>query len=244
MSKENPATREQQAHKIVSLLREITSYGNSRNNNLCLDIGCGSGEISYYLASEFNSLVGIDVELNRLKAGYPQNHPDKTPFFAIADGTFLPFPNSSVDIVICAQVYEHTINQKGLFDEIWRVLKPDGICFFSGPNKYTILEEHYFLPFLSWLPSSLANFYMQVFSKGKVYDVFPLSRSGLLSLMEEFCVIDLSLKLIKKPSQYGMTDRFGILKVMRHLPETLLLPLLLFIPNFNFILRKPSLPDQ
>lgn len=241
MTKENPATREQQAHKIVNLLRDCTTFDDSLDTNLCLDIGCGSGEISYYLASEFKCVVGIDVELNRLKVDNPQNYPENTPIFAIADGTILPFSSGSIDMVICAQVYEHTINQKGLFDEIWRVLKPNGTCFFSGPNKYTILEEHYFLPFLSWLPSSMANAYMQVLDKGPVYDVFPLSRSELLSLMEDFYVNDLSLQLIKKPSHYGMTDRFGILKVLRHLPQNLLLPLLFFIPNFNFILRKHSL---
>ncbi len=65
-----------------------------------------------------------------------------------------PFPleDESCDLVICAQVYEHVPDDRRLAEEVYRVLKPGGVVFFSGPNWLFPIEGHYHLPFLHWLP--------------------------------------------------------------------------------------------
>jgi SAM-dependent methyltransferase len=57
-----------------------------------------------------------------------------------------------------------------MFNEIYRVLKQDGICYLSAGNKYNIIEGHYKLPFLSWLPQILANLYLIITGRNKIYE--------------------------------------------------------------------------
>jgi hypothetical protein len=122
--------------------------------------------------------------------------------------------------------------------EIWRVLKPGGKCFFSGPNRFAVLEEHYWLPFLSWLPGPAADCYLRLFDRGSHYDILPLSYGQLRALLSRFSVEDANLRLIRHPERFGLAQRFGALRLARRLPEGLLRRLLWLVPNFNWVLRK------
>ncbi len=190
------------------------------------------------LAGKFSFVLGIEVDLNRIKVNERKNSYNEKIYFTQADGAILPFQNETFDFIICAQVYEHTKDQVGLVREIRRVLKKKGICFFSGPNKYTIMEEHYFLPFLSWLPQKISDVYVRLFRKNDIYDIYPLSYKNLLILLNGFTIEDVNFRLIQDPERYGMGKRFGFLPLIRHLPKRLLKPFLTFVPNFNLILRK------
>src|SRR3990172_2421504 len=238
MNKTIAATRRQQDQKIINLVRDFINYDDDLQQKTCVDIGCGNGEISFNLAGVFKSVIGIELETRRILVNHNLTYQNNHLQFMVADGSILPFSSGSVDFVVCAQVYEHAKDQKGLINEIWRVLKPNGYCFLSGPNKFAILEEHYFLPFLSWLPSKLANSYLKLFKLTPIYDIHPLSYSKLLGLMDNFIIDDLTFKLITKPDRYGMSDRFGILNILKHFPIRLLVPFRGIVPNFNFILRK------
>jgi SAM-dependent methyltransferase len=43
-------------------------------------------------------------------------------------------------------------SSEALLDEVWRVLKPGGLAYLACPNRYSLVEPHYRLPFLSWFP--------------------------------------------------------------------------------------------
>ncbi|GAP13765.1 methylase [Longilinea arvoryzae] len=238
MTKHDSATRPQQALKIYNLLLESYKSENGIHTKDCLDIGCGTGEIGKILASRFQSVVGIEVDLHRIQIDENGDNFQKNFYFTQADGAHLPFENDSFDFIICAQVYEHTEDQYGLVSEIQRVLKEDGVCFFSGPNKFTIMEEHYFLPFLSWLPTRISDFYVRFFHRNSSYDIHPLSYHALQKLLRNFAIEDKTLQILQNPERYGMVNRFAILGLIQYMPLFLVKPILFLIPNFNFILRK------
>ncbi len=238
MPTHNPASRPQQAYKIYNLLADASSSQDNNTSKICLDVGCGSGEIMRMLAEKFRLIVGIEIDINAIRVIEEVENSNARYSFTQADGANLPFENDSFDYIICAQVYEHTIDQLGLMDEIWRVLKSDGICFFSGPNKYTILEEHYFLPFLSWLPPKIANFYVKLFKRNYYYDIYPLSYRNLKRLLEKFQIEDATLNIFQNPERYGMENRYGIFRLLKYIPKNILKPFFVFIPNFNLLLRK------
>jgi ubiquinone/menaquinone biosynthesis C-methylase UbiE len=230
------ASRKQQAEKIFAILADFLQT-HSFKPYLCLEVGCGSGEICKYFAIHVNLMWGIEIDYNQLKIGAITTKTNLA--FSQADGSMLPFQDSTFDLILFPQVYEHTLNQQGIFNEIHRVLNPGGICFFSGPNRYRIIEPHYFLPFLSWLPNRLATYYLRLSKRGEIYDIYPRSYWTLKKLTKGFQKYDYTYKMIKYPEKFKVTGRLYKLK-FNLLPTWILRIIEPFYPNFNWILKKDS----
>lgn len=229
------APRKQKAQKIQALLSDF--LGSDRLAGFrCLDIGCGTGEITRDLAREFARTIGLDYYprmSSASKEGGEEVH------FLQADGTRLPFCAAYFDVVICAQVYEHTDHAERLPVEIDRVLKPGGVCFFSGPNKCWPIETHYQLPFLHWLPPDLATRYLRVSGRGDVFDVHPYTYWKLRGQWERYFIRhDRTLALLEDPDRFGFSD--SSLKYARQLPSFVFRLLYFLLPNYNWILVKPN----
>lgn len=121
-----------------------------------LDIGCGRGDISLYLAQKANLVVGIDYSkdgisiANSIKKGFSKDIQKKIQF-KVMDVKKLSFQDNYFDMVICIDVLEHLYkNEVDLsMQEVSRVLKKNGIFFIhTGPNKilYDIVYKWYILP--------------------------------------------------------------------------------------------------
>ncbi|KJS10753.1 MAG: SAM-dependent methlyltransferase [Hoeflea sp. BRH_c9] len=96
-----------------------------------LDIGCGSGGITLFLAREYQplSIVGFDVEQPVVdlasRRAAEQGLADTASFVRGAPGP-LPFPVESFDIVFSKDALIHVADKEALFADIFRVLKPGG----------------------------------------------------------------------------------------------------------------------
>lgn len=226
------ATREVKAQKIVQILQDY--LGTDLHGLRCLDLGCGNGIISRTLAQAIDHVIGMDLDPVLVRNGQA----DHTPGFALADAGLVPLADGSVDVVVCAQVYEHTDNQLALAREIWRVLKPGGICFFSGPNRLAVMEEHYWLPFLSWLPLTWSHRYMQLLGRGDYYDIRPLTPWRARRLWSRFHVVDYTEKMLTDPVRFGIADEVAQSWWFALIPDLALKLLLPLVPNYNWILVK------
>ena len=224
--------RQRKARKIARALREHADF--PLEQAVGLDVGCSSGLIAAELAPLFRLLLGGDYDLPALR--HAPKLQDGSLAFAQVDAMRLPIDDGVIDVVICAQVYEHVPDDTRLAAEVYRVLRPGGIVFFSGPNWLYPIEPHYFLPFLHWLPERLAGAYLRLFGKGDAY--YERSRSwwGLRSLWGRFEIHDLTLDLLKqRPDE--LTLNRGLAWLQRA-PDGVLRPLVPLMPNFNWILRK------
>ncbi|HEY9854232.1 MAG TPA: class I SAM-dependent methyltransferase [Stenomitos sp.] len=95
-----------------------------------LDVGCGTGDdlrqmVRYGARSE--RVVGVDVLTDRLARAR-----DLAPHlrFELIDGTCLPFPDASFDLVMQSTVFSSILDpgtQDRLAQEMRRVVKPDGV---------------------------------------------------------------------------------------------------------------------
>lgn len=226
------ATREVKAQKIVQILQDY--LGPDLRAHHCLDLGCGSGVISRALAEAIDHVVGMDLDPILVRNGQAAH----TPGFALADAGRVPLVDNSVDIVVCAQVYEHTDDQPALASEIWRVLKPGGVCFFSGPNRLAVMEEHYWLPFLSWLPLAWSHRYMQLFGRGDYYDIRPLTPWRARALWRGFQVVDYTETMLTEPARFGIADKMAQAWWFDLIPKQAIRLLLPLVPNYNWILVK------
>ncbi|OGO64260.1 MAG: hypothetical protein A2Z45_07030 [Chloroflexi bacterium RBG_19FT_COMBO_55_16] len=102
------------------------------------------------------------------------------------------------------------------------------------------MEEHYWLPLLSWPPRPLSNLYMRLFQRGNVYDVYPLFYWQIRDLWRSFIINDYTLTLIHEPHRFATGSRLGKFAWVSRLPTWLLRMFTPLYPNYNWILVKPS----
>lgn len=225
-------SRLKQAEKIRYILTRYSSCALSMAT--CLDLGCSSGTITTALSSLFARTIGLDYDEIALQHLEP---PLYDVHFLRGDAMRLPFADESAHVIICAQVYEHVPDDLQLIAELYRILAPDGLVFFSGPNKLFPIEPHYFLPFLHWLPISWADTYLQLFRLGNHYYERSRTLWSLRRLLACFSIRDVTLEVLQY-KQRTTTNR--LLQWSYFIPHWVWRLLLPFMPNFNWILYKPK----
>ena len=227
---DDEANRSQKADKIRAVLEH---EGVLPGPDLrVLDIGCSHGIILKRLSREVGYCVGIDIDQ------YALSNAVKNVACLRADAEFLPFRSDCFDVVICNHVYEHTDNPEQLMAEIERVLTSNGVCYFAGPNKYDLIEPHYRLPFLSWLPRALADSYVRIAGKGTSYPERPYSYSRLKGLLSRFEVKDYTGLILADPVRYRAHDILPPESIKQHLAILVFKTLPVIFPGFIFLLKK------
>ena len=104
----------------------------SDNHECLLDVGCASGYGSKKYAEKVKSVIGIDNDV-KLIANASMLYSDIN--FVVADLAKIPFKDNSFDAVAATDVIEHLPDDKATLDEIYRVLKKEGIVIISVPHK-------------------------------------------------------------------------------------------------------------
>ena len=222
--------RLKKAKKIKAVLNNHVGHSNKKKR--ILDLGCSYGIILNEFSDEAILSVGVDLDLNALKKGSVPNTS------VCSDAESLPFMERSIDLIICNHVYEHTENAQKLIREIYRVLDDAGHCYFAGPNKYSLLEPHYELPFLSWFPKSVANIYLRLAKGIHSYDVRPYSYKGMTRLIHKFISTEYTEKILRNPENYHVEDMIPQGSIKQKLAIGVYRFLRFIFPDFVFILQK------
>lgn len=117
---------------------------NLKVNNLnILDIGCGAGTLSFYLAGKGHRITGIDISqkaINECKKSAKKIKLKNTEFVRVS------FPEEFVlkkqfDEIIFTEVIEHISNDRKALKEIYKLLKPNGILILSTPSSTAPLHR-------------------------------------------------------------------------------------------------------
>jgi ubiquinone/menaquinone biosynthesis C-methylase UbiE len=228
------AARKEKAKKIIDLLQSLRQDLKSLN---CLDIGCSSGIITSIVQPNFNQMVGIDFDRVGLNMVTPDQK--KQTIFIRGDAMHLPFMDGRFEVILCAQVYEHVPNDKALFSEIERVIRPGGMVFFSGPNKLFPIEPHYFLPFFHWLPEKIADEVLRMFKMGDIYDIRSRTIWSLKKSLQAFDIYDMTIPFLSSHYEQKRTILAKLTKFFLKIPISIwkifIIPT---IPNFNWVLIK------
>jgi phosphoethanolamine N-methyltransferase len=117
-----------------------------------LDIGVGTGGPALALLGKFEAahVSGIDVEqtvIDRaLELARIRQLKNRLDLHCVEPGS-LPFEDATFDVVFSKDCFVHIADKKTLFDEIHRVLVPNGILVFSdwccGPPPYSIEMQQF-----------------------------------------------------------------------------------------------------
>lgn len=190
-----------------------TLLGQRKGNAKVLDLGCGIGLNTPSIAYSFPKTVACEIEPKLAEATkeFLQKFNLKAPV-VVYDGKRLPFKDNTFDIVCCVEVFEHAENPNRLLAEISRVLKPDGFCYLTAPNKYWPMEGHYRLPFLSYFPRKWADTYIRLLKKGRGYrGIYLMPSYNVFYKMANkyFEIEDITFDTVINYKKYGVAGERG-----------------------------------
>jgi malonyl-CoA O-methyltransferase len=108
-----------------------------------LDLGGGTGFFSQQLSQKYPTAQIINCDLAEGMVAFSKdlycNQQDKISFLC-ADGDYLPLSNQSVDFVFSNCALQWFFDPVGVFQEIRRVLKPEGLLLFATFGQDTLKE--------------------------------------------------------------------------------------------------------
>jgi|APFre7841882724_1041349.scaffolds.fasta_scaffold03157_2 SAM-dependent methyltransferase len=236
-------SRRRKAEKVLRILELDPSAGPTLD---VLEIGCGSGGISHYLGTlpgpRFR-VNAVDVEdLRVVKDGYA---------FTRVAGTKLPFDDGRFDLVVSNHVIEHVgprEEQLAHLREIGRVLRSTGTGYLAVPSRWQVVEPHFRLPFLGWLPRRLGDLYVRIARRGRAYDCRPLSLRQIDRLVAESRMVGTNAGVSAVRAMLAIESGGWRLarSLLRHVPDGVLSMILPLFPTHVLVLqpdpgaRKPG----
>jgi len=120
-------TRAQPPNVLEFCLSKIVDLGKTSTGSIVLDVGCGTGIYTIPFAKKTNAVVfGLDSSKEMIKKAKMKEDSQRVEW-QIGDAENLPFDNASFDCAIMTLVIHQIVNKKEAIDEIYRVLKKNGI---------------------------------------------------------------------------------------------------------------------
>ena len=229
------AGRRRKAAKILAVLRHVRGL-DDLSGMTAADVGCSAGFIADELAGAGAARTyGVDIDVPGLRAARTR-FGDHVQFVCSA-GQALPFPDASLDVVVFNHIYEHVVDPDAVIADIKRVLKPDGVLYLGLGNRLGVIEPHYKLPFLSYLPPAAADRYVRAFGRADSYYERFRTRRGLQHLLAGWHVVDYTLPVLGDPAAFSGEDMVPAL--VSRLPERALAATLPLVPTYVWV-ASPS----
>jgi ubiquinone/menaquinone biosynthesis C-methylase UbiE len=133
--------RLQSKKRALALTQKLLSHVETNGSQRFLDVGCGNGLVSRYLAREYDGEVtGIDIDPEQIELARRDSAGVENVCFLEDDAAELPFPDNSFDIVFSLGALHYISNWLDVLKEIKRVLKPDGYFVYADiiyPERVT-----------------------------------------------------------------------------------------------------------
>ncbi|KAK9696212.1 trans-aconitate methyltransferase 1 [Basidiobolus ranarum] len=108
---------------------------NGANFDVALDVGTGTGQVAESLAARFQKVYGIDSSSTMLDSAIKGNNI----IYSVGSAEDLSqFGSQSIDLISVAEAF-HWFNHSKFFDEVQRVLKPQGTLVIIG-YSFLLLE--------------------------------------------------------------------------------------------------------
>ena len=114
----------------IDLVEELLNWANVHSAENIVDVGCGIGGSTLYLAEKFGS-TATGITLSPVQAGRAQARAKALGLqnkvqFQVADALNMPFADNTFDLVWSLESGEHMPDKKKFLQECYRVLQPGG----------------------------------------------------------------------------------------------------------------------
>ena len=229
------AGRQYKAKKIIAVLED---HFDDLSNLSILDVSCSTGLITKEFSPFFREISGIDIDQGAIEFAQQECKHENTRFYKM-DALSTDFPSESFDVIVCNQMYEHVPDPEKLMHEINRLLVPGGVCYFGATNRLKVIETHYGdLPFLSYLPKPLSHVYLRLLGRGRFYYETLYTYWGLKKLVNQFNIIDYTIKSLSNPEKYYLTNLVKSNTLRQRVIIALSRMLYSLLPGYIWLLEK------
>lgn len=165
-----------------------------RPEDRVLDVGVSGHFFARYTFEDFypypERITAGSIRLEEIETAR-QAYP--SPSYLVLDGSKLPFPDQSFDVVFSNAVIEHVLGEGRQAEFAREVMRVGKSWFVTTPNYWFPFEPHYQLPFIQFLPRHLQRTYNRLFgtaiAKGEVQDLALLSARELRRLFPTSVVL-------------------------------------------------------
>jgi SAM-dependent methyltransferase len=180
----------------------VSRFIGTRLNDCVLDAGCGRGLYTRVLARRAKRVIAFDYSPAHVQALSRRlaDKPHVSLFVGSADA--VPLPAAQFDLVTHCEVLEHIPDDRKVLSEIHRVLKPGGRLILSVPVPPAPIDDK------------------EHVREGYTFEQISglLDESGFQIIQHQFCLFNLSKRLIKFEAWWRQKLRVPI-------PSLILLPL-------------------
>lgn len=118
----------------------ILTYG--MKGGLCLDLGCGFGEDTFYLAQHISkNVIGLEldeVKLSRARRKLQGEGRSLPVTFCVGDALQSPFRSERFDTILMTEVLEHLIDPERGIENCRYLLKEGGVLIVSTPSRHNM----------------------------------------------------------------------------------------------------------
>ncbi|MEU7877222.1 class I SAM-dependent methyltransferase [Microbispora bryophytorum] len=240
--------RRRKAAKIIAVLahflgRDAATPGEALSGLTVGDVGCSAGFIADELAAAgARRTLGLDIDVPGLRKA--SDRFGGRVGFVCADGSRLPFPDGSVDVLVFNHIYEHVVNPDAVIADMHRVLSDDGVLYLGLGNRLGVMEPHYKLPFLSYLPPAAADRYVRAFGRADHYYERFRTRPGLRRMLADFHVWDYTFPVLAAPERFAGGELFpgaagrAAKATLERTPRPALRALLPVVPTYLWVATK------
>jgi 2-polyprenyl-3-methyl-5-hydroxy-6-metoxy-1,4-benzoquinol methylase len=209
-----------------------------------LEVGCGTGELSVFMALHGARVSGFDLSSVGIKMAWrlaAANGVQDLCDFSVQNASCMSYADESFDLVVYNAVLHHALKYPNVREETWRVLKAGGVCAFAEGIRGNPIYR---------AARRVKRAITRVRVKGDVdIDAQDLENflSGFVDQKIEFFCLTLGVKqLIGRP--YGNdVGRRVIFFLLSHLDTVLLttmLPLKKYCSEVVGVARKPAGPTR
>lgn len=132
-------------HDLINWVKKTDGYAFSvmtqevLDDKKVLEVGCGQGMLLVHCAQYCRCIVGIDLSLESVSVttNAIAEYGLKNAIAVQGNAECIQFEDSSFDLVYSFGVLHHTQNTEKAIDEIYRLLKPNGLFIVMLYKKYT-----------------------------------------------------------------------------------------------------------
>jgi len=120
----------------------LHSIDATKLNGTLLDLGCGTGFLTNELLAHTNheTTIALDIALSMLQTTQGKLADQRNIIYVCADAEHLPLAEQSIDSVFSNLALQWCSNLEAVFNDIKRVLKPEGQLVFSTFGPQTLHE--------------------------------------------------------------------------------------------------------
>jgi ubiquinone/menaquinone biosynthesis C-methylase UbiE len=231
--------RLQKARKtVVVILDALQKADREARDTRLLDIGCSTGILTRHYAEFFGRVVGVDIDDGAVEWART-NRAKENVSYQVADTMRLPFLTGEFDLVTCTHIYEHVPDAQRMLDEIHRVLRPGGFCYFAAENRIRLWDGHYNLPLVTLLPKPVADLYLNLTGRGRRRYEKHRSLWGLKRLVRAFEVTDYTRAVVRDPEKFQATEMVWPGSPTHRVAKLVVTFAYWAFPTYLWILRKP-----